>query len=41
LGEVLRNIPSIVIAKMDGTKNEHALVQVSYFLLSCPWFLVY
>jgi thiol-disulfide isomerase/thioredoxin len=31
LGEVLRNIPSIVIAKMDGTKNEHALVQVSLF----------
>ncbi len=32
LGEVLRNIPSIVIAKMDGTKNEHALVQVSLFV---------
>jgi thiol-disulfide isomerase/thioredoxin len=31
LGEVLRNIPSIVISKMDGTKNEHALVQVSLF----------
>jgi protein disulfide-isomerase A1 len=31
LGEVLQNIPSIVIAKMDGTKNEHALVQVSLF----------
>ncbi|CAK9857199.1 unnamed protein product, partial [Sphagnum jensenii] len=31
LGEVLRNIPSIVIAKMDGTKNEHALVQVKGF----------
>ncbi|KAH8973018.1 hypothetical protein BDL97_01G023100 [Sphagnum fallax] len=31
LGEVLQNIPSIVIAKMDGTKNEHALVQVKEF----------
>jgi protein disulfide-isomerase A1 len=31
LGEVLRNIPSIVIAKMDGTKNEHALVQIKGF----------
>jgi hypothetical protein len=31
LAEVLRDIPSIVIAKMDGTKNEHSLVEVSYF----------
>jgi protein disulfide-isomerase A1 len=31
LGEVLQNIPYIVIAKMDGTKNEHALVQVKEF----------
>jgi thiol-disulfide isomerase/thioredoxin len=31
LGEVLQNIPSIVIAKVDDTKNEHALVQVSLF----------
>ncbi|CAK9254252.1 unnamed protein product, partial [Sphagnum jensenii] len=31
LGEVLQNILSIVIAKMDGTKNEHALVQVKEF----------
>ncbi|KAH9574201.1 hypothetical protein CY35_01G044200 [Sphagnum magellanicum] len=31
LGEVLRNIPSIVIAKMDRTKNEHALVQIKGF----------
>lgn len=31
LAEVLQDIPSIVIAKMDGTKNEHSLVEVSYF----------
>ncbi|CAK9857197.1 unnamed protein product, partial [Sphagnum jensenii] len=31
LGEVLQNIPSIVIAKVDDTKNEHALVQVKEF----------
>ncbi|KAH8973021.1 hypothetical protein BDL97_01G023400 [Sphagnum fallax] len=31
LGEVLQNIPSIVIAKVDATKNEHALVQVKEF----------
>jgi thiol-disulfide isomerase/thioredoxin len=31
LGEVLRNIPSLVFSKMDGTKNEHALVQVTLF----------
>jgi protein disulfide-isomerase A1 len=31
LAAVLRDIPSIVIAKMDGTKNEHSLVEVSYF----------
>ncbi len=30
LGEILKNIPSIVIAKMDGTTNEHALVQVGF-----------
>jgi protein disulfide-isomerase A1 len=31
LGEVLRNIPSLVFSKMDGTKNEHALVQIKGF----------
>jgi protein disulfide-isomerase A1 len=31
LAELLRDIPSIVIAKIDGTKNEHSLVEVSYF----------
>jgi thiol-disulfide isomerase/thioredoxin len=31
LGEVLQNIPSIVIEKVDDTKNEHALVQVKEF----------
>ncbi|CAK9193037.1 unnamed protein product [Sphagnum troendelagicum] len=31
LGEILKNIPSIVIAKMDGTTNEHALVQIQGF----------
>ncbi|CAK9858670.1 unnamed protein product [Sphagnum jensenii] len=31
LGEILKNIPSIVIAKMDGTKNEHASVQIQGF----------
>ncbi|CAK9218504.1 unnamed protein product [Sphagnum jensenii] len=31
LAEVLRDIPSIVIAKMDGTKNEHSLVEIEGF----------
>ena len=35
LGEALKNINSIVIAKMDGTKNEHERLKVisSYFLI--------
>jgi protein disulfide-isomerase A1 len=31
LGEILKDIPSIVIAKMDGTTNEHAVVQIQGF----------
>jgi protein disulfide-isomerase A1 len=27
----LRDIPSIVIAKMDGTKNEHSLLKIEGF----------